>query len=267
MHGGVCVVRRRTGDLAAAEDLTSVVFLEAWRRRRSVQLTGTSLLPWLLGTAHNVCETTPVVASAPGGVAGLSVDGASPSGEDEAIARVDAQRTLSAALRELERLPHAQRDAVNLVLWCGLSYEEARACWVSRSGRFAPGSRAHAPRSVCPSRRYRRSRTRRCRRLRTRSPLRTRRSAHEQPWPTARARVEPDRIAACCDGLVREYRRAATAAVAPPRAQRRRRARFGRCGNRGRARRSAGGSGQCVRGWSATPTAPASGETASALAQ
>jgi DNA-directed RNA polymerase specialized sigma24 family protein len=45
---------RRTGDLALAEDLTSVVFLEARRRRRSVRLSRDSALPWLLGTAHNV---------------------------------------------------------------------------------------------------------------------------------------------------------------------------------------------------------------------
>jgi len=53
------------------------------------------------------------------------VNGVSPSGEEEAIARVDAQRTLSAALREVERLPRAQRDAVNVVLWSGLSYDDA----------------------------------------------------------------------------------------------------------------------------------------------
>ena len=41
------------------------------------------------------------------------------------IARVDAQRTLATALREVECLPQGQRDAVNLVLWSGLSYEDA----------------------------------------------------------------------------------------------------------------------------------------------
>jgi RNA polymerase sigma-70 factor (ECF subfamily) len=58
-------------------------------------------------------------------LARLSADGASPSGEEEAIARMDAQRALAAALREIALLPQDQRDAVNLVLWSGLSYQEA----------------------------------------------------------------------------------------------------------------------------------------------
>jgi RNA polymerase sigma-70 factor (ECF subfamily) len=55
----------------------------------------------------------------------LSTNEVSPSGEEESIARVDAQRALSAALSAVDRLPRKQRDAVNLVLWSGLSYEEA----------------------------------------------------------------------------------------------------------------------------------------------
>src|SRR5438270_1439680 len=45
---------RRTGDWAVAEDLTSLVFLEAWRRRRDVRLEHASALPWLYGVATNV---------------------------------------------------------------------------------------------------------------------------------------------------------------------------------------------------------------------
>src|SRR5918992_881798 len=45
---------RRTADWAVAEDLTSIVFLEAWRRRKDVRLHGESLLPWLYGIATNV---------------------------------------------------------------------------------------------------------------------------------------------------------------------------------------------------------------------
>ena len=117
---------RRTGDLALAEDLTSVVFLEAWRRRRSVALTATSALPWLLGTANNVVRNQRrSLRRHRAALLRLPTDGASPSREDEAIARIDAQRTLSAALRAVDRLPAKQQDAVNLVLWSGLSYEDA----------------------------------------------------------------------------------------------------------------------------------------------
>ena len=45
---------RRTADWSLAEDLTSVVFLEAWRRRRDVRLQHDLALPWLLGVATNV---------------------------------------------------------------------------------------------------------------------------------------------------------------------------------------------------------------------
>ncbi len=44
---------RRTGDWALAEDLLSVVFLEAWRRRRK-ELEPGKVLPWLYGIATNV---------------------------------------------------------------------------------------------------------------------------------------------------------------------------------------------------------------------
>ena len=37
-----------------AEDLTATVFLELWRRRRSVRMVDGSLLPWLIVTASNV---------------------------------------------------------------------------------------------------------------------------------------------------------------------------------------------------------------------
>jgi RNA polymerase sigma-70 factor (ECF subfamily) len=45
---------RRSADWALAEDLTSVVFFEAWRRCRDVELGEGRVLPWLLGVATNV---------------------------------------------------------------------------------------------------------------------------------------------------------------------------------------------------------------------
>ena len=43
---------RRTADWSLAEDLTSVVFLEAWRRRADVGFESEAALPWLLGVDH-----------------------------------------------------------------------------------------------------------------------------------------------------------------------------------------------------------------------
>lgn len=44
---------RRKGDWPRAEDLTSITFLEAWRRR-DVDLAPDKVLPWLVGIATNV---------------------------------------------------------------------------------------------------------------------------------------------------------------------------------------------------------------------
>ena len=45
---------RATGDWSQAEELTAIVFLEAWRRRTQVELERDNALPWLLGVATNV---------------------------------------------------------------------------------------------------------------------------------------------------------------------------------------------------------------------
>lgn len=50
---------RSTGSWAIAQDLTSTVWLEAWRRRGAVVVQqGGSLGPWLFGIAHNVVRNT-----------------------------------------------------------------------------------------------------------------------------------------------------------------------------------------------------------------
>src|SRR5262245_7740580 len=45
---------RRLADWSEAEDLTAVVFLEAFRRRQEVVVDEGKLLPWLYGIATNV---------------------------------------------------------------------------------------------------------------------------------------------------------------------------------------------------------------------
>ncbi len=45
---------RVCGDRAAAEDVVSAAFLEAWRCRGKVHADGGSLRPWLLGIATNI---------------------------------------------------------------------------------------------------------------------------------------------------------------------------------------------------------------------
>jgi len=45
---------RRLADWSEAEDLTAIVFLEAFRRRREVVIVEGKVLPWLYGVATNV---------------------------------------------------------------------------------------------------------------------------------------------------------------------------------------------------------------------
>lgn len=47
-------VCRSSDSIEEAHDITAVVFLEAWRKRRSARFVDGSILPWLLVTATNV---------------------------------------------------------------------------------------------------------------------------------------------------------------------------------------------------------------------
>jgi RNA polymerase sigma factor (sigma-70 family) len=118
---------RRTADLSLAEDLTSITFLEAWRHRERVpSAQAGSALPWLLGVANNV------VRNARRGqrryrdaVERLPVPSVAPAAEDQAVARSVTEAGLREALDAISALPEREQEVVMLVLWSGLSYEEA----------------------------------------------------------------------------------------------------------------------------------------------
>ena len=117
---------RRTGDLHQAEDLTSVVFLEAFLRRRKLQLSNMSALPWLLGVAHNVTRNAQrSLRRHRSALARVPPASDSASSEDEAIERIEAEQALARATEALRPLSQAERGVVLLVLWGELSYAEA----------------------------------------------------------------------------------------------------------------------------------------------
>lgn len=116
----------RTGSWSMAEDLTSAVFLEAWRRRREVRFSGDSALPWLLGVANNATRNAErtlrrhnrLLAKLP------------PPGEEadiaaDAAARVDQERLAKHLLCAMADLGQAEREVLALCDWAGLSYSEA----------------------------------------------------------------------------------------------------------------------------------------------
>ncbi len=116
----------RTGSWSMAEDLTSVVFLEAWRRRGEVRFSGDSALPWLLGVANNATRNAQrslrrhnlLLAKLP--PPGEEVDIAA-----DAAAKVDQERLAQHLLCAMGGLRQAEQEVLALCDWAGLSYAEA----------------------------------------------------------------------------------------------------------------------------------------------
>ncbi|HVB42592.1 MAG TPA: RNA polymerase sigma factor [Streptosporangiaceae bacterium] len=116
----------RTGSWSMAEDLTSAVFLEAWRRRNEVRFSGDSALPWLLGVANNATRNAQrtlrrhraLLAKLP-----------PPQEEDDiaadAVTKVDQERLAQHLLCAMGGLREAEREVIALCGWAGLTYAEA----------------------------------------------------------------------------------------------------------------------------------------------
>ena len=115
----------RTGDAAMAEDVTSVVFLEAWRRRDLVVLEQRSALPWLLGVAnHTSRNATRSLRRYTQAIKRL--DGhREPPIDDGVIDRIDAETSLKMVNEIVRDMSDQEREIVLLVFWSGLSYEAA----------------------------------------------------------------------------------------------------------------------------------------------
>jgi RNA polymerase sigma-70 factor (ECF subfamily) len=116
---------RRVGDWSVAEDLVSVVFLEAWRGRDQVLPPGKEL-PWLFGIATNVVRNrrrserryAAALRRVPETRTEPDLTGAS----DE---RLDDERRMRQTLELLSRLPRRELDVFVLCAWFELSYEDA----------------------------------------------------------------------------------------------------------------------------------------------
>ncbi len=89
----------RTASAATAEDLTSVVFLEAWRLRDRVTITGESVLPWLLGVANNCARNAERSARRYRQALERLPRVDARSDEDEQVDRLDAEVSMSIVKR------------------------------------------------------------------------------------------------------------------------------------------------------------------------
>lgn len=137
---------RLSGSWPVAEDLAQSTFLVAWRRRRDIRVVSGSALPWLLTVATNSVRSElrgqrrwlAALRRLP--AAAETIDPA-----DEVAARIDDERRMRPILTAVRRLPRAEREAIALCLWSGLSYADAaQALGISEGSVRARVSRARA---------------------------------------------------------------------------------------------------------------------------
>lgn len=116
---------RRCGDRDRAEDLMSVVFLEAWRARDRAVIVDGTLRPWLLGIATNVLRNSNrslrrhrEALSRYHRTAERTVE---PDHADAAVAAADIDRTRQRLQAAFARLSTKDREVADLCLLEGLS--------------------------------------------------------------------------------------------------------------------------------------------------
>lgn len=115
---------RRCGNWVVAEDLTSVVFLEAWRRR-SIYLENQSALPWLYGIAVNVTRSQHrSLRRYQAALSRLPAPDDIPDQADDVVGRGDDEDRIREVLVAIRQLPQREQDVIALVAWEGLTYEE-----------------------------------------------------------------------------------------------------------------------------------------------
>jgi RNA polymerase sigma factor (sigma-70 family) len=111
--------------MEAAEDVVAETFLIAFRQRGSYVGDGRDCLPWLYGIATHLAhrhwrsETRQLKL--------LARTGADPVTEpftDRVEAQVAASATKPRLAQALSRLPKAQRDALLLLVWADLTYDQ-----------------------------------------------------------------------------------------------------------------------------------------------
>jgi len=116
---------RRSASWSVAEDLTSVVFLEAWRRRKDVVMSGGSVLPWLLAVANNVVRNQARSQRRYRALlARLSPPPVEADPAEDVVERLADEQTMRGVLAEVGRLREGEQEVLALVAWAGLTYAD-----------------------------------------------------------------------------------------------------------------------------------------------
>lgn len=109
-----------------AEDLLSVVFLEAWAGRARLVLVDGSLRPWLLGIAANVVRNQRRSARRHrAALARLAPERDTPDHAARVAQRLDDDASAADLLHALDALSARERDVVDLCLVHGVATEQA----------------------------------------------------------------------------------------------------------------------------------------------
>ncbi len=120
---------RRTGSWGTAEDLVAVVFLEAWRTRRRMELQDGSLLPWLFAIATNVSRrqhrATARHREALGRIAARYAEVVDPA--VEVVDRLADEERMAEVLVAFDALPSRERDVLQLAVFGELNYVQISA--------------------------------------------------------------------------------------------------------------------------------------------
>jgi RNA polymerase sigma factor (sigma-70 family) len=129
---------RLTGNWSTAEEVVSLTFLEAWRRRGTIRAEGGSLLPWLLVIALNVTRNISRAARRhQAAMSRLPLRADEPDFADELADRIDDATRLEAVRTALSRLRRGERDVLALCVWSLPTNPSALLNWL-KSQRNTP---------------------------------------------------------------------------------------------------------------------------------
>ncbi|MGD8166099.1 RNA polymerase sigma factor [Herbiconiux sp. P16] len=122
--------RRLTESAVDAEDVTALVFLEAWRKRDSVRVVDGSIIAWLALTANNMARNSARSRNRHRALLAKLHDpglasSSSPDHADEVGERLDRDAAAGVARQALARLPRRDRDVITLCVIQGLTARDA----------------------------------------------------------------------------------------------------------------------------------------------
>jgi RNA polymerase sigma factor (sigma-70 family) len=117
---------RLSANCSAAEEVVSVTFLEAWRRRSRIDPGGEPLRPWLLGIAVNVSRNLARASRRhQAALSRLPPPPLMPDFSEELAGRLDDEARLREVGEALGALRREEREVIALCVWSELDYATA----------------------------------------------------------------------------------------------------------------------------------------------